>query len=140
MNNTRARACGVRENNGYYVKTIKRFLPQRNSKFALYDRFVVLLLLLLLFYVQRTYCAHAPARRICTYPPLPFMMFDRPEVILIYSVSLRNAFVRVEIVRDSVPCFVKSFHNRRSRAAYCCVVVVVVAVVIIIIIILLLSS
>lgn len=35
--------------------------------------------------------------------PLPFMMFDRPEVILIFSI-VQECLCAYEITRDSVPC------------------------------------
>jgi len=52
----------------------------------------------------------------CT--PLPFMMFDRPEVILIFSIAQECLCTARNYTRFG-SLFVKLYHNRYSSAAYC---------------------
>lgn len=77
----------------YKKKSIKHFLwrgiqnPSRRTRFVL--------LLLFYVYVHIVYISGAPLQ--------PFMMFDRPEVILIFSIA-QECLCAYEITRDSVPC------------------------------------
>jgi len=94
------------------IKTIKRIFF--GKEFKIYP----VRLIRILYYYSNYYYYFTCAAYLLQCTPLPFMMFDRPEVILIFSIA-QECLCTVRNYTRFGSLFVKLYHNRWSSAAYC---------------------
>jgi len=94
----------------YNIKNVKRIFFGKEFKIHPVRPIRILLFKLLLLFTCAAYLLQ------CT--PLPFMMFDRPEVILIFSIAQECLCTERNYTRFG-SLFVKLYHNRCSSTAYC---------------------